>query len=182
MRAWRRVLRPLVAMLALVFLVAMVVSGAMPEQRQLVRFEAQGVLKVPSERIMRVELSRGTQRITLLRTGEKQWATPDGTAVGDAGRRVSMAVQIMHNSGPVREMEAADLVGIDTAPFGLDPPKLSATLYGEGAEPVLTARFGEYNPEQYLQYMRIDGDARLYLMSRFVGGEWSEAMTAAVAQ
>ena len=55
-------------------------------------------------------------------------------------------------------------------------------LYGAGGEPVLTARFGEFNPEGYLQYMRIDGNPRLYLMSRFVGGEWSEAMTEAAAR
>lgn len=178
MSGWRRFVRPAIAALALVFLVAMAVSGAMPVQRQLVRFEATGVLDVLPERIVRVELSRGTQRITLRRTGEKQWATPDGADIGAAGSRVSMAVQIMHNSGPVREIQAADLAETDTAPFGLDPPQLSAALYGEGNEPVLTARFGARNPEDFLQYMRIDGDSRLLLMSRFVGVEWSEAMTA----
>ena len=179
MRGWRRTLRPLLATLALFYLIAMVVSGAMPVQRQLARFEAEGVLKIAPEQIVRVELSRGTQHVMLLRKGEKQWATSDGTDIGAAGSRISMAVQIMHNSGPVREMKAADLVGIDVAPFGLDPPQLSAALYGEGSEPILTARFGEHNPEGYLQYMRIEGDAQLYLMSRFVGGEWSEALIAA---
>ena len=43
-------------------------------------------------------------------------------------------------------------------------------------------RFGARNPEEYLQYMRLDGDARLYLMSRFVGEEWSQAMSAAMAR
>lgn len=182
MRGWRRGLRPLLAMLAVFYLIAMVVSGAMPVQRQLVRFEAEGVLKIPPERVMRVELSRGAQHVTLLRRGEKEWATSDATDIGAAGSRVSMAVQMMHNSGPVREMKAADLAGVDTAPFGLDPPQLTAALYGGDNEPVLTARFGEHNPDGYLQYMRIDGDAQLYLMSRFVGGEWSEALTAAVAR
>jgi hypothetical protein len=31
-------------------------------------------------------------------------------------------------------------------------------LYGGGGEPLLTAHFGEFNPEGYLQYMRIDGN------------------------
>jgi hypothetical protein len=30
--------------------------------------------------------------------------------------------------------------------------------------------------------MRIAGNPRLYLMSRFVGGEWSEAMTEAAGR
>ena len=80
------------------------------------------------------------------------------------------------------EIEAAELSGRDPASFGLDPPRLSVKLYGGGGQPVLTARFGEFNPEGYLQYMRIDGNPRLYLMSRFVGGEWSEAMTEAAAR
>jgi hypothetical protein len=181
MRGWRRGLRPLLAILALFYLIAMVVSGAMPVQRQLVRFEAKGVLKITPEQVSRVELSRGAQRLTLLHRGETDWATPDGTGIGTAGSRVSTAVRIMHNSGPVREIEAAELVGTDAVSFGLDPPQLSVTLYGERAQPVLTARFGEYNPEGFLQYMRLDGDAQLYLMSRFVGGEWREAMAAATA-
>jgi hypothetical protein len=175
----RHVLHPVLAALALLYLAAMVVSGAMPVQRQLVRFEAKGVLKLPPDSITQVELSRGTLHVTLLRTAETEWATPDGVNIGAAGRRVSTAVQIMHNSGPVREIEAAELSGSDPAPFGLDPPRLSVKLYGGGGKPVLSARFGEFNPEGYLQYMRIDGNPRLYLMSRFVGGEWSEAMTEA---
>jgi hypothetical protein len=178
----RRHLHPVLAALALLYLAAMVVSGAMPVQRQLVRFEAKGVLNLSPNEVTRVELIRGTQRVTLLRTGETEWATRDGFNIGAAGRRVSKAVQIMHNSGPVREIEAAELSGRDPALFGLDPPRLSVKLYGGGGEPVLTARFGEFNPEGYLQYMSIDGDPRLYLMSRFVGGEWSEAMTEAAAR
>jgi hypothetical protein len=178
----RGVLHPILAAVALLYLVAMVVNGAMPVQRQLVRFEANGVLKLSPDGITRVELSRGTQRVTLIRTAETEWATPGGVNIGAAGRRVSKAVQIMHNSGPVREIEAAELSGRDPASFGLDPPRLSVKLYGAGGEPVLTARFGEFNPEGYLQYMRIDENPRLYLMSRFVGGEWSEAMTEAGAR
>jgi hypothetical protein len=178
----RHVLHLVLAALALLYLAAMVVSGAMPVQRQLVRFEAKGVLKLPPEEVTRVELSRGTQRVTLVRAGETEWATPGGVNIGAAGLRVSKAVQIMQNSGPVREIEAPELAGSDPAPFGLDPPRLSVKLYGGDGEPVLAARFGEFNPEGYLQYMRIDGNPRLYLMSRFVGGEWAEAMTEAAGR
>ena len=178
----RYLLHSVLAALALLYLVAMVVSGAMPVQRQLVRFEAKGVLKLPPDEVTRVELSRGTRLVTLLRTGETEWATPEGVNIGATGRRVSTAVQIMHNSGPVRELEAAELSARDPALFGLDPPRLSVKLYGGRDQPVLTARFGEFNPEGYLQYMLIDGDPRLYLMSRFVGGEWSEAMTEAAGR
>jgi hypothetical protein len=180
MTSWRRVVHPLLAALALVYLGAMVVTGAMPVQLQLVRFEAKGVMTLPPERIRRVELRRGAQRLTLVRAGEKQWLTGAGADIGAVGSRVSMAVQMMHTSPPVRVIEAADLHGLDTSPFGLDPPLLSAALYGEDGSPVLTAHFGGRNPEELLQYMRIERDARLYLMSRFVGEEWSEALNEAL--
>lgn len=181
MTAWRRLRYPLVSAFALAFLAAMVVSGAMPQQRQFVRFEAKGVLTLPPERVMRVELSRDGERVTLLRRGETAWATADGTDLGAAGARLSMAVQVMHTSAPVREIGPAELTGAETGAFGLDPPRLTAVLYGPDGEPVLTARFGELNPEEYLQYMRIEGDARLFLMSRFVGSGWSDAMAAAAS-
>ena len=178
----RRLVPPLLAALALGYLAAMVASGAMPVQRQLVRFEAKGVLKAPPEQVRRVEIGRGAARLRLVRTGEKQWATATGADTGAAGARVSMAVEMMRNSGPVREIAADELAGVDTAPFGLDPPAVAATLYGEGDAPLLSVRFGARNPDEFLQYMRIDGDARLFLMSRFVGEEWSEALNAALAR
>ena len=177
MSRWQQMAAPLVAAAALGYLAAMVATGAQPVQRQLVRFEAKGVLKVPPERIRRVELRRRDARIELVRVGEKSWSTDAGTEIAaEAGKRVSMAVQMMHTSGPVREIPAAELAGIDAAPFGLESPRIEARLYEDGETPVLTARFGERNPDDFLQYMRVDGDPRLFLISRFVGEEWTAAM------
>jgi hypothetical protein len=182
MRRWRRLLPPVLAALALAYLGAMLVSGAMPVQRQLVRFEAKGLLTVPPERIARIELQGGGQSIAALRQGETGWTTPDGAAIGTAATRIDTALKMMRNSPPVRELAATELEGLDTRDFGLDPPLLAVRLLGEGGEPLLAASFGARNPEGYLQYMRLDGDARLFLMSRFVGEEWGEALAAAAAR
>lgn len=179
MRGWQRLTPSLAAVIALIYLGVMVASGAVPVQRQLARFEAKGVLKLPPERIRRIELHRGAERLVLLRAGEADWTTADGRPIGAAAARISTALKMMRNAGPVREIDPAELAGVDITPFGLDSPRLSAVLYAEGEEPVLAARFGERNPEDYLQYMRLEGDARIFLMSRFVGTEWDEAVTAA---
>jgi hypothetical protein len=177
MSGWQRIVTPLVAAVALGYLVTMVVSGAQPVQRQLVRFEAKGVLKTPPERVRRIELSRGAERITLVRRGEKTWVTLEGAEVNaEAGKRISMAVQMMHTSSPVREIPPEELADVDAAAFELDPPRIMAKLYEGDADPVLTVRFGGRNPDEFLQYMRIDGDLHLYLVSRFVGEEWMEAL------
>jgi hypothetical protein len=176
MIARQRIVVSIVAAVALGYLAAMVVTGAMPVQRQLVAFEARGVLKIVPERIRRVEIDRGAGRLVLVRTGAKTWVTPEGTDIGaDAGGRVSMAVQMMHTSGPAREMTAGELAGVDRAAFELDPPRILTRLYDDEGRLVLTARFGGANADGFFQYMQLDGDDRLYLMSRFVGAEWTDA-------
>ncbi len=176
-RAGSRLIAPLLAAAALAYLVIMAVSGTAPVQRQLVHFEAKGVLKMLPDRVSRVEISRGAERIVLVRRSDESWATPDGVAVGaETAKHISMAVQMMHTSGPVRDIPAEELRDADTSAFGLDPPQIAAKLYEGSGNPILSVRFGEHNPEDFLQYMRVEGDSRLYLMSRFVGAEWVEAL------
>jgi hypothetical protein len=177
MIARRRLGEAAVATVALGFLAAMAMTGAMPVQRQLVPFEARGVLKIAPERIRRVEIDRGGEHVALVRTGEKSWSTAGGADIGaDAGGRVSMAVQMMQTSAPSREMTQGELAGVDRAAFELDPPRIRARLYDEEGRLVLAPRFGGANADGYFQYMQLDGDERLYLMSRFVGAEWAAAM------
>jgi hypothetical protein len=145
--------------------------------RQNVSFEAKGVLGLAPERVRRVDLSRGGERLSAVRTGDKSWATVDGADIGsEAGKRLSMAVQMMHTSAPVNEIPAAELAGADVAGFELDPPHFEARLYAEGTAPVLAARFGATNPDGYLQYVRVEGERRIHLLSRFVGEEWTKAL------
>ena len=118
----------------------MVVSGAQPVQRQFVEFEAKGLLKTPPEQIRRVELVRADQHVSLLRRGENGWATPAGAEIDAAvGKRISTAVQMMHNSGPAREIPPASSRDTDPAAFGLDVPRITASFYDSGGDPVLAS-------------------------------------------
>ena len=176
--ALRRLAMPLLALLALGYLVAMVVSGAQPVQRQLVKFEAKGVLQLEPEAVQRVTLGRGARQVVLVRRGEGGWVLEaGGTVEGAAATHLDTAVKMLNRSGPVRELAAQDLAGVDTRPFGLEDPVVVVTVAGAGGQP-LTVRFGALNPEGFLQYMRIDGDPKVYLMSRFIGAEWAAALEA----
>ena len=178
----RRLVMPLLAVLALAYLVAMVVTGAQPVQRQLVKFEAKGVLQVEPEAVKRVTLGRGGRQVVLARRGEGGWALEGGGAVeGAAATHLDTAVKMLHRSGPVREIGPEELSGVDTRPFGLEEPLVVVTLSGPDAQ-ALTVRFGALNPEGFLQYMRIDGDPKIYLMSRFIGAEWTAALEAVTAR
>jgi hypothetical protein len=173
----RRLAPPLLALLALAWLVAMVVTGAQPVQRQLVKFEAKGVLQIEPEAVQKVTLGRGERQLVLVRSGNGWALEPGGAVEGASATHLDTAVKMLHRSPPVREIAAADLSGVDTRPFGLDEPVVVATLSGAGGKN-LTVRFGALNPEGFLQYMRIDGDSKVYLMSRFIGAEWTAALDA----
>jgi hypothetical protein len=169
---------PLLALLGISYLVMMVLLGAQPVQRQLVKFEAKGVLRTPPQSAERITLGRAGLQIAFIRQNGGDWTREDGAAVGPAvPTHIETGLKMLHNSGPVREIEPDELVGIDTRPFLLEEPAISVAVAGGGQ--TLTARFGALNPEGFLQYMRLEGDQRVYLMSRFIGAEWVSAFEAA---
>jgi hypothetical protein len=166
---------PLLALLAFAVLVVMVVVGAQPRQRQLVKFEARGVLRSQPQTITRITLDRGGQHVALARREGESWVRESSGAVAaSAAAHLTTAVNMLHRSAPVRELTTQDLAGVDTRPFGLQEEAFVVALSGSSG-PALTVRFGAHNPEGYLQYMRIEGDPSVYLMSRFIGAEWLAA-------
>ena len=169
------------AMVALAFLVVMVVVGALPQQKQLVKFEAKGVLQLAPEQVNKVAIRAGDRAGLFVRTGDG-WAREDGKPLdGDTARRLSMAVQFMNTSGPVRVLEPTEFKGTDAKQFGLDQPRLSIVLF-EGERPVLGAHFGGRNPDGMLEYVLVEGRQQLFLLSRFVGEEWEAAAKAALGK
>ena len=171
----RRLALPLLALLALAYLAAMVVSGAQPVQRQLVKFEAKGVLQIEPEAVQKITLARGDQQSCWCAAATAGRWIPAARSRG-LRRRTSIprlrCCTVRHRSArsPRRTWS-----GVDTRPFGLEEPLVVAALSGPGGR-VLTVRFGALNPEGFLQYVRIDGDPKVYLMSRFIGAEWTPAM------
>ena len=65
-------------LLAVGFLLAMILTGKLPETRQLARFEARGVLAVPPEQVRRVELHVGVHTITFMRLSDHAWVSGKG--------------------------------------------------------------------------------------------------------
>jgi hypothetical protein len=167
------------AVVAFGFLVVMVVTGALPQQKQFVKFEAKGVMQVAPEQVNKVAIRAGERTGAFVRTADG-WASEAGKPL-DAGvaKHLSMAVQFMNTSGPVRVLEPSEYKGTDAKQFGLDQPRLSIVLF-EGERPVLGAHFGGRNPDGMLEYVMVEGRRELYLLSRFVGEEWDAAATGAL--
>jgi hypothetical protein len=160
------------ALIALTYLVVMLAAGALPERRQLVRSEANGVLSLAPETIIRVTVvAQGLPAVFVrqadswVREGE---ASPvDLTLAGTIDR----AVKFMHTANPVRTLEHEEIAKTALAEFGLDRPRLAIALE-DGGGVVLEAEFGDTGTDGLLQYMRLRGRGEVYLMSGFVGKEW----------
>ncbi|HVY06134.1 MAG TPA: hypothetical protein VHB46_09180 [Burkholderiales bacterium] len=166
---------------ALAFLAAMLITGALPQQRQLVRSQAAGVLELLPEKITRVELE-STGRVAAFSRNESGWAQETKGPIDPAvAEKLSMAVQVMHTSAPVRVMASGEYRDTDLREFGLEKPDLSIALY-QGPVPVLRAHFGGLTPDKYLRYMTVDGQQQLFLMSLFVGDMWAAVAASTFAR
>ena len=172
----RRIGRALAALSAVGVLVAMVASGHLRESKQFVPFVPAGVMPDAPGEIDRVEMRAGQDRIDLVRAPDGWRTGPDRRAVpASLAAHLDDSIKFMHVSAPIRVMERAEWAPVGLGEFGLDPPSYTAILY-RGGRPVLGAQFGAPNPQQVLQYMKLDGRDQVYLMSRFVGQEWEQAL------
>jgi hypothetical protein len=168
----RRVWMPAVAVLALTYLVAMLMTGALPERRQLVESEADGVLRLAPERITRVTVAADGSSTAFVRQTDGWTREGNGAATESRlAETLERAVKFMHTANPVRVLEPEEVADTGPAEFGLDRPRLSITLE-DASGAVLEADFGAHNTDGLLQYMRLRDRAELYLMSGFVGKEW----------
>jgi hypothetical protein len=172
----RRWSAPVLSLLAVGLLGAMVLSGHLRESRQFVPFAPAGVMPDAPAEIDQVELRTSAGHWRFVR-GPGGWRTaPDGRVLSEAlATSLDESIKFMHVSAPVRVMERAEWASLGLREFGLDPPGYTATLYRRDVE-VLGAEFGAPNPQKVLQYMRLQRDDRIYLMSRFVGEEWENAL------
>jgi hypothetical protein len=161
------------ALLAVAFMVAMVLTGSLRETRQLAKFEAKGVLKVPPEHVRRVELRVGERTVIFGRTPNKGWVQSGRQDVitGELLEHLTEAVLLLHTSGPVRVMHRDEYHGTPLREFGLERPRYSLALL-DGERLLLDVSFGGQNPQDLLQYMQLKGSDDVYLMSRFVGQAW----------
>jgi hypothetical protein len=172
----RRWVTSILSLLAVALLGTMVLSGQLRESRQFVAFAPAGVMPDAPAEIDRIELRTAAGHWRFVR-GSDGWRTASDGPVLSAALATSLdeSIKFMHVSAPVRVMERTEWVSVGLREFGLDPPGYTATLYRRDVE-VLGAEFGALNPQRVLQYMRLHGGDRIYLMSRFVGQEWENAL------
>ena len=164
--------RPLVALMAVVYLGLMFISGAPPTYENRIEAVADGVLTVDPESIIKVELEhRGTTK-RFQRDGDRWVTGATGISLNKLRETLlTRAITFMHTATPVRVLSPEAVVGVAPEAYGLDQPTFMVRLSTiEG--PVLTAHFGDRANDGILQYLKVEGRGEIYLMSGFVGEAW----------
>jgi hypothetical protein len=164
----------LAGLAALVYLVVMGYTGAYPERRHLIKFEARGLLHEAPERVERVTVTRAAGARTFVRAGDA-WRESGKPLSADAREAIDNAVKFMHRSEPVRSIPLAELRTQDSGEFGLAPPRFTIQLTVGGAT-VLEAGFGNQNPMSSVDYVGVVGRDQIYLLSHFVSEEWQRVL------
>lgn len=170
--AVNRVIAPAGALLAILYLIAMVASGALPERRNFIEFQANGVLQMDPLGITRVELAaeEGSQ---VFERSDSGWIMPEsGTELEkQAALTLDRAVKFMHTAAPARAFPLAELPADAFSEFGLDRPTLSVVLATPSGV-ALEVDFGDSSADGILQYMHVEGSDVVHMISRFVSAEW----------
>ncbi len=158
----------------------MTMSGHVRESGQFVRFVAAGVLAEAPAQVTRIELMDNGRRWVFTRNAEGGWRrdADQRPVLPPLATHLEDALKFLHASAPVRVLERQEWAEHGLGEFGLDRPALSAVLLKDGRR-LLAMHFGSINPQKVLQYMRIDGQDDVYVMSRFVGEEWERALAEA---
>jgi hypothetical protein len=157
----------------------MILFGQMRESGQFVRFVAAGVLPETPAQVDRVELSARARRWVFTRTVGGWQIEPGPRPVRPSlAAHLDDSIKFLHVSAPIRVMEQSEWAEQGLREFGLEPPAYSAALF-KGGRRLLGVGFGTPNPQKVLQYMRIEGRDQIYVMSRFVGEEWEQALAEA---
>lgn len=177
-RRWQRPVATAAAVVAILYIGAMAVSGGRRESRWLVRFEgAAGLMSEAPERIDRVEVAAPGRTVTFVRTREGGWTAEAAARQVPAALAsdIELSLRFMHVAAPTRVMPRDEWQGQPLEEFGLRHPQYVVSLR-RGGEIVLAGRFGALNPQEVAQYVRVDGREQLYLLPRFVGRQWQRVL------
>ncbi len=150
---------------------AIAVSGRWPVDAPRAHVEAGGILPLAVERVARVEIAQGDERLVLSRGAGGDWLVNDAPAGPAVANHIAAALRLLAVSPPRRTLAAGEYSADELAQYGLEPPRLTVAVAAVAGSEARIA-FGEATPAQNAQYVRILGRPELYLLPRDVGGEW----------
>ncbi|MBV8398348.1 MAG: DUF4340 domain-containing protein [Acetobacteraceae bacterium] len=152
-------------------------TGRWPGHAGIEHFGPNGLIATPPAEVARVEATtRGGQ--TVFQRVAGGWS-PAGyqtdASAAELSKNIDAALHFLNVSPSMRFLSPSEYSPADLSSFGLDPPELTVALIGQKGELARVA-FGAINPASTSQYVAVAGRPGVYMLSRYVGGEWRLAV------
>jgi hypothetical protein len=151
------------------FLLALALTGGRGGPG-LAPFTPKGLMTIPLQDVREVDLETREGRWHFVRA-EDGWRATVGMTTAGFAARLDGALTLLRNSGPERVLSATEISGVDSAQFGLDPPRLRVVVNSSGASSFAIS-FGATNVLGLSHYARRDGNREIALLPGFVIEEW----------
>ena len=175
----RRVLWPVAALAAFIFLVALALTGGRGGPG-LAPFTPKGLMTIPLAEVEAVDVESGGSRTRFVRTAEG-WRANDAAASTALATQLDTALTLLRNSGAERVLSKTEIQEADPSQFGLDPPRTSVTVHGKG-EARFAISFGATNVLGLAHFAKVAGRNEIALLPGFVAEEWERVGKAPVGK
>jgi hypothetical protein len=159
------------ALAAIAFLAALALTGGRGGPG-LATFTADGLLTIPAAETREVDIAGSIGQWNFVRR-EGSWRVTQGNPAPGFEARLEAALTLLRNSGPERLLTDDEVASVDTAQFGLDPPKLRVVVRGPEAR-TFAISFGTTNLLGISHYARVDGRREIALLPGFVADAWEQ--------
>jgi hypothetical protein len=172
--ALKRLVWPISAMVALIFIAMLAVTGGRPSPG-LVAFKPAGLLReVAPEQIHEVEVRVGARRWHFVKKMET-WVLHSEKPAGDFQEKLLVALTLLRNSAPESILTTSDADNAGRTQFGLDPPALTVVVRSTSGG-LFSISFGGPNPLGLSRYAQLKDRAEIMLMPAFVAEAWEQVV------
>ena len=135
-------------------------------------FTPNGLLTIAAGEAREVDVASSIGQWRFVRE-DGGWRLTQGKPAPGFEARLESALTLLRNSGPERILTDAEVASVDSAQFGLDPPKLRVVVRGSDAR-VFAISFGAPNLLGLSHYARVDGRREIALLPGFVAEAWEQ--------
>ncbi len=171
----QRLVWPLAAAVALLFVVGLALTGNRPDAG-LTQFKAAGLLTAfAPEDAREVEVSVDGAVWRFRRDGTWQAVEASGPVPSDVAQRIDVALRLLRNSGPLRVLTAEEVSKVPTSEYALGPKSLCVEVRSSGGA-IFRIQFGGPNPLGAARYARVEGVEGLPMLPIHVADAWEQVI------
>jgi hypothetical protein len=171
----QRLAWPLVAAVALVFVVGLALYGERPDAG-LTPFKPAGLLTAfAPEEASEVEITAATGVWRFRR--EPGWRAVDASppVPADVAQRIDVALRLLRNSGPLRVLTSEEVARVPPSEYALGPGSLRVQVRGPNGA-TFQIQFGGRNPLGSARYVRVYGLDGVPMLPPYVAEAWEQVI------